>query len=361
MAILSDYTAGTVSVAAGGTAVTGVGTAWSTAGFQEGDEFFAAGWHGIIQSVTSNTALTLYPTGIRGAALSNAAYRLRYQGDGSRLTAQARQLIELLGSGGNIEALSGLVGAANKLPFFTGAGTMSLANLTAFARSILDDADGAAAYGTLGEIPNAQLPNRLRSAGEFPEDFNTVTETGFYVGSTVVLNAPSTGPRWFMIHQTYNTNFMAQICIQWASIPRLYYRFYSTGIWGGWQLFGINILGAVSQSAGVPSGAIIERGSNANGEYVRFADGTQICTGALDSGDVSQTSGSLFVNNGGVIPWTYPVAFSTPPTILGAQSGSSTRWISGVSRNSTSGNFRVVATGTAGTIGFGVMATGRWF
>lgn len=38
------------------------------------------------------------------------------------------------------------------------------------------------------------------------------------------------------------------------------------------------ITGTVSQSAGVPTGSIIERGSNANGEYVRFADGTQICT-----------------------------------------------------------------------------------
>jgi hypothetical protein len=38
-----------------------------------------------------------------------------------------------------------------------------------------------------------------------------------------------------------------------------------------------NILGTVSQSGGVPTGAIIERGSNANGEFVRFADGTQMC------------------------------------------------------------------------------------
>ena len=38
-----------------------------------------------------------------------------------------------------------------------------------------------------------------------------------------------------------------------------------------------SILGAVSQSGGIPTGAIIERGSNANGEYVRYADGTQIC------------------------------------------------------------------------------------
>ena len=38
-----------------------------------------------------------------------------------------------------------------------------------------------------------------------------------------------------------------------------------------------NILGTVSQSGGVPTGAVIEHDSNANGEYVRFADGTQIC------------------------------------------------------------------------------------
>ncbi|MDH1234498.1 hypothetical protein [Stutzerimonas stutzeri] len=38
-----------------------------------------------------------------------------------------------------------------------------------------------------------------------------------------------------------------------------------------------NILGTVSHADGVPTGAIIERGSNANGEYIRWADGTQIC------------------------------------------------------------------------------------
>ena len=35
-----------------------------------------------------------------------------------------------------------------------------------------------------------------------------------------------------------------------------------------------NIVGTVSQSGGVPTGAIIERGSNVNGEYTKYADGT---------------------------------------------------------------------------------------
>ncbi|MFH5101210.1 integrase, partial [Citrobacter freundii complex sp. 2024EL-00219] len=34
-----------------------------------------------------------------------------------------------------------------------------------------------------------------------------------------------------------------------------------------------DVVGTVSQSGGVPTGAIIERGSNSNGEYTKFADG----------------------------------------------------------------------------------------
>ena len=37
------------------------------------------------------------------------------------------------------------------------------------------------------------------------------------------------------------------------------------------------LVGTVSQSGGIPTGAVVESGSNANGEYVRFADGTQVC------------------------------------------------------------------------------------
>lgn len=37
------------------------------------------------------------------------------------------------------------------------------------------------------------------------------------------------------------------------------------------------MVGTVSQSSGLPTGAIFERGSNANGDYIKFADGTMIC------------------------------------------------------------------------------------
>ena len=56
-----------------------------------------------------------------------------------------------------------------------------------------------------------------------------------------------------------------------------------------------NILGTVSQSGGVPTGAIIENGSNANGEFVKYADGTMICTGVDSfSSEIDDAVGDWF-------------------------------------------------------------------
>lgn len=79
-----------------------------------------------------------------------------------------------------------------------------------------------------------------------------------------------------------------------------------------------NILGTVSQLSGLPTGAIIERGSNANGEYVRFADGTQICWAKSSTLYSSSTAYASVYRSSAGARFTFPAAFSSTPFVRGA-------------------------------------------
>jgi len=73
----------------------------------------------------------------------------------------------------------------------------------------------------------------------------------------------------------------------------------------------------------VDGASIVSSGSNANGEYVRYADGTQICYNNLTGGVDCTTATTVLGLNGYTtatpLSWTYPLAFST-----GTQSNSFT-------------------------------------
>lgn len=80
----------------------------------------------------------------------------------------------------------------------------------------------------------------------------------------------------------------------------------------------------LSSGTGMPTGAVIERGSTVNGDYIRFADGTQICTAEIDV-DINTSAGAVV--------HTFPQAFVEKPTSSGSmantingRAGNATQW-----------------------------------
>lgn len=124
------------------------------------------------------------------------------------------------------------------------------------------------------------------------------------------------------------------------------------------------IVGTVSQSGGTPTGAIIENVSNANGRYIRFADGTQICTHSITDGTaISTAAGSLFQNAADIV-WTFPIAFAAAPNCYGAPIRSAQvvgTAIQGV--DTTTMTFRSWSASSIGASSTAtrLLAIGRWF
>jgi hypothetical protein len=72
-----------------------------------------------------------------------------------------------------------------------------------------------------------------------------------------------------------------------------------------------SVVGTVSQVGGAPTGAIIESGSNANGRYIKFADGTMICRALVRLNTVLSPSPPILGAT-----WTFPAEFIDTTTIV---------------------------------------------
>ena len=111
-------------------------------------------------------------------------------------------------------------------------------------------------------------------------------------------------------------------------------------------------VGTVSESGGTPTGAIVQTATNADGTYVRFADGTQICWGGITS------------SNAGQVTWTFPAAFVSTPRVQGtALATGNGRIVVYSAAGTTSADFGVYSTANALVDGIftSVMAVGRWY
>jgi hypothetical protein len=126
-----------------------------------------------------------------------------------------------------------------------------------------------------------------------------------------------------------------------------------------------NIVGIVAQVGGIPTGAIIQRGGNANGQFTRFADGTQDCWSIVAAGVAPNISfGAIFRTSS--VPWTYPIAFVDGNVSFHANeySGVGLCWAglgsSGVSATTASYCGFSAVTSPLNMI-FSLFAKGRWF
>lgn len=137
-----------------------------------------------------------------------------------------------------------------------------------------------------------------------------------------------------------------------AAALRKFVRSWGTGGWSPWlELYHSGrVLGPVSLSGNVPTGAIIEHQfAGGNGEYTRFANGTQICgtTVALT------TSGETL--------WTYPAQFLAPPRVAAVVTGSQAAFARTLANSALSIQVGGFNTSGARVSGFAyLLAIGRW-
>ncbi|MGB6105634.1 MAG: hypothetical protein WBF88_17465 [Pusillimonas sp.] len=125
-----------------------------------------------------------------------------------------------------------------------------------------------------------------------------------------------------------------------------------------------NILGALSVSSGIPTGAAMQLLGSTNGFVARLASGLQICT----RGDITLTQENT---QRLAYTWTYPAQFSSSPVVfLINNAGADTvlqKTTAGSSPTNASAVVRLFATGSdsisGGTTrtGCGLIAVGRWF
>jgi len=385
------YETGTVSIGAGSTTLTGVGTAWTTAGLLPGDVLVLSGLSVPVLTVNSATQITLarpWP----GAPQSGANYAIFPQVVQQRALTAFNQMLQQLGANGNLTSIAALTTAADRLPFYTGAGTAALATFTAFARTLLDDADAATARATLG-LGTAAIhalttsaadatANRVLKVGDYglggimPIIGNaSVTDNsivpGHYTYSDVSAGGSSSGgpaavTRATLYHRRRSpSGGETQLLIADVPAGQVWVRARETGGWSAWRRLydQAAVLGGVAQSGGLPTGALIERGSNANGEFVRLADGTQICAHAVTA-SLALDQPLLGGFRSAAQTWTYPAGFAVAPALM--VTARNLTAFGGVSANvpgtaSAQYALTAVATQAAAPREVGLMAVGRWF
>lgn len=199
-------------------------------------------------------------------------------------------------------------------------------------------------------------------------DWNTIETLGvsfFTTNSTSTPNLPTAASDWFCMQSRRSGTAKVQQAFR-PSSGEYAVRRQTGGTWTAWDFLYSrqNIVGAVSQVGGVPTGAVVETGSNATGRYTRWADGTQICQGGVNETVAIATAFSYGGFQSPNITWTFPSPFVSGSSV-GVQVFTADAF--GVRRNSTStiteAVFNLLAVTSQATQfrSCSCIAIGRWF
>jgi hypothetical protein len=381
MAFRPDYMTGTVTLTSGQTAFTTSGSALQSIQAQAGDSIITKGFILPIATITGQNSGTLLDPCPAGAAGAAQPLRLRFLPDGSRFTAAVRTLVELLNNG-TLDALAAAGSGADKLPYYSGAGAAALLDFSAATRALIAAGLGNAATKTVQSNALDTTVGALLVNGAFGLGSNaapllpganadTLANSGLYATPDTFVGSPFAGVaganQGHLFHQQYLLPAYAlqtHVSIN-AAAPILSKRFRikNNGVWGSWRYIydNTNILGAVSQSGGVPTGNIIEKGVSANGWYTRWADGTQICWFT----PVTIGTGGTYAGTIGTFPAAFtgaagPTDIKCVATVQSFTTGPASAFYR-INATSTSAWDLAAVTNTNETLFFGAAAFGRWF
>lgn len=242
-------------------------------------------------------------------------------------------------------------------------------------KAIRDDV-GTAAYLTATTSTTDATQGRAQRVGDFgigasgntpvfSGDITTLSATQVVSGGPTTIGGPAlaTLDGAKIVHIKWaDPNSATQIVYTYSGPA--YERNIVTGTPGPWRMVytSANALGAVAFTSGANSGAIIERGSNANGEYVKFADGTMLCAITyVEAANLSTAAGAIFRTAD--LTWNFPAAFisGSAPAIVGNYAPSRA-WLGVVGAGPTQVIFNWLSSAVYNAAGnFAILsAFGRW-
>ena len=240
----------------------------------------------------------------------------------------------------------------------------------AWRQSADTDLFGTAAFATLTQSTTDTATGRVLKVGDYAIGgyvgsivfesivINSLTTTGdYYITTTNGIGQLPIGTNGYMRVVGHSAQFVLQTFTA-VDLSGTWIRRMFSGTWGPWRRVynSFNAVGTVTSDGN--DSAIVERGSNANGHYVRYIDGTQICWTA---------GASLLTAVGiGTVSWIFPIQFSAGvPGYVGMSIepgvGSDVRnYVASSRYQGTTANDTSFITYCASAVGAKAIAIGRW-